>query len=422
MKHKILATTAFAAVFSAGALSASAQEIRIMCTSDGAECEVLDELTTRFEADHPGVDVVMDVVPYQAVLESLPVQLAAGTGPDLAMVTDLGGLNPYYLDLAPYVDRDYWESSFGDVLGWYRASPDDDGIYGLHMLLTITGAYINRTLFEQAGVEVPGPDASWDDWAEASRAVAEATDTTFPMAMDRSGHRIAGPAISYGAKIFDEDGEPILVDDAFTAYVQKFVDWHEDGTMARDVWAGQGGDSYRDAAQEFINGELVYYYSGSWQTGRFDEQIGDFFDWQVVGSPCGEGGCTGMPGGSGLVGFKQTKHPEIVAALMDYLAQQEIYAEFSGRTRNIPAHRAVASAGADYEGASEPAATALKTWGAQVGRVSPIAFAYQGYRNNRAMFNITVQRATQAVVGELTVEEAMERAEADLAAVLAETK
>ncbi|ASY66142.1 ABC transporter, substrate binding protein (plasmid) [Sinorhizobium sojae CCBAU 05684] len=422
MKQKILATTALAAVLYAGALSASAQEIRFMCSSDGAECEVLNELATRFEADRPGVDVIMDVVPYQAILESLPVQLAAGTGPDLATVTDLGGLNRYYLDLEPYVDRDYWEASFGDVLDWYRADPDDDGIYGLHILMTVTGAFINRTLFEQADVEVLGADASWQEWAEASRAVAQATGTTFPMAMDRSGHRIAGPAISYGAKIFDENGEPILVDDAFTGYVQKFVDWHEDGTMARDVWAGQGGGSYRDAAQEFINGELVYYYSGSWQTGRFDEQIADSFDWQVVGSPCGEGGCTGMPGGSGLVGFKQTKHPEIVAALMDYLAQERTYGEFSGRTRNIPAHRAVASAGVDYEGASKSAAAALKAWGAQVGRVSPIAFAYQGYRNNRAMFNITVQRVTQAIVGELTVGEAMERAKADLAAVLTETK
>lgn len=422
MKYRILRTAALATVFCSGAVTAGAQEIRFMCSSDGAECAVLDEMATRFEADHPGVDVVMDVVPYQAILESLPVQLAAGTGPDLATVTDLGGLNQYYLDLAPYVDRAYWEESFGDVLGWYRAGPDDDGIYGLHILMTVTGAFINRTLFEQAGVEVPGENATWDEWAEASRAVAEATGVTFPMAMDRSGHRIAGPAISYGAKIFDENGEPMLVDDAFTAYVQKFVDWHEDETMARDVWAGQGGSSYRDAAQEFINGELVYYYSGSWQTGRFDEQIGDFFDWQVVGSPCGEGGCSGMPGGSGLVGFAQTEHPEIVAELMDYLAREENYAEFSGRTKNIPAHRGVAETGAQYEDASALSAAALNAWSAQVGRVSPIAFAYQGHSDNRAMFNITVQRVTQAIVGEMSVEEAMERARTDLDAALAETQ
>lgn len=400
---------------------AQAQEIRFMCSSDGNECDAMMAVFERFEAENPGVDIVLDEVPYQAILESLPVQLAADSGPDLAKVTDLGGLHRYYLDLAPYVDTDYWEDSFGDTLNWYRGGPDDDGIYGLHSQLTITGAYVNATLFEQAGVEMPSPDASWEEWAEASREVAEITGTPFPMAMDRSGHRIAGPAISNGAMLFDENGEPILVDEGFADFVERFVEWHEDGTMARDVWAGSGGTSYQDAASEFINGQVVYYYSGSWQVNRFDDAIGDAFDWQVVGSPCGVGGCTGMPGGSGVVGFSQTEHPELVAQVIDYLASEENYDEITSVSRNIPAHLGVAEAGVEYTGASDAAGRALNSWAEQVPRISPIAFYYQGYPNNRAMFNITVQRVTQAIVGELTVEEAMERAVDDLQNVLEET-
>ncbi|WP_299808225.1 ABC transporter substrate-binding protein [uncultured Roseibium sp.] len=399
---------------------AAAQEIRFMC-NDEPFCKVLDDLFTGFEAENPGVDVVTDIVSYDVVLKNLPVQLAAGEGPDMARVTDLGGLNEYYIDLAPYVDRGYWEDSFGDTLDWYRVGADDDGIYGMHGDFTITGAYINKTLFDQAGVEIPSADADWDTWAQAATAVAEATGIEAAMAMDRSGHRIAGPAISYGARIFDENGEPILVDDAFQEYVQKFVDWNNDGVMLRDVWAGAGGGSYRDAGAEFINGTLAYLFSGSWQTLNFDQKIGDLFDWQVVGSPCGAGGCSGMPGGSGIVGFKHTKHPELVAKLIDYLAQQDVYAELTSRTRSVPAHYGVAAAGVDYQDVSAPAAAALNAWGAQVEKLSPIAFAYQGYKNNRAMFNITVQRVTQAVVGEYSVDEAMERARDDLATVLAET-
>ena len=420
MKRAILATTALAGLSLAG--TAGAQDIRFMCYSDGNECEVYDDVLTRFEAENEGVDVIVDVVPYQAILDNLPVQLAAGTGPDLAKVTDLGGLHDYYLDLAPHVDRAYWEDNFGGTLDWYRGGPEDEGIYGMHSQLTITGAFANATLFEEAGVEMPGEGATWADWAEASRAVAEATEADFPMAMDRSGHRIAGPAISYGASLFDADGEPILVDEGFEAYVQQFVDWHEDGTMARDVWAGAGGATYQDGAQEFINGELVYYYSGSWQTARMEEQVGDFFDWQVVGSPCGPEGdtCTGMPGGAGIVGFQQTEHPEIVAAVIDFLAQEDVYAEVAARTLNIPAHAGVAEAGVEYEGVSEPAAEALNAWAAQVPQISPVAFAYQGYANNRAMFGITVERVSQAIVGEMTVDQAMERARDDLAAAMAE--
>ena len=417
---KMLTTAMATAGFSLFAGGVAAQEITYMCYTDGNECEVARDIFARFEAENPGVTVTVDEVPYQAILDSLPVQLAAGTGPDMAKVTDLGGLSQYYLDLAPHVDPDYWASSFGGTLDWYRKSADDAGIYGLHSQLTITGAYVNKTLFEQAGIDIPGADATWDDWAEASRAVAEATGTDFPMAMDRSGHRIAGPAISYGAKLFDADGEGKLVDDGFTAYVQKFVDWHNDGTMARDVWAGAGGSSYQDAAQEFINGQLVYYYSGSWQVAKMEDNIGDAFDWVVVGSPCGTGGCSGMPGGAGIVGFEDTEHPELVAKAIDFLAQEENYAEMTAKTKNIPAHLGVADAGVEYTDATAGGANALNAWAAQVGKISPVAFQYQGYKNNRAMYNITVERVTQAIVGELSVEDAMTRAEQDLVTALAE--
>ena len=418
MTHlKLFGTTALALTLAAPAM---AQEIRFMCYSDGNECEVYDDVLSRFEAANPGVDVIVDVVPYQAILENLPVQLAAGTGPDIAKVTDLGGLNQYYLDLTPHIDTGYWDDSFGGTLGWYRVG-DRQGYYGLHSQLTITGAFANATLFELAGVAMPGPTATWDDWAAASRAVAEATGTPFPMAIDRSGHRVAGPAISYGAQYFDADGNGSFA--GFDAFAEAFVGWNNDGTFARDVWASQGGATYQDAAQEFINGQLVFYYSGSWQVGRMDSQVGDLFDWQVVGSPCGPAGaCSGMPGGAGIVGFEQTEHPEMVAAVIDYLAQEDIYAEVAARTRNLPAHLGVASKGVAFEGASPAAQAALNAFAADLPDVSPIAFAYQGYPMNRAMFGITVERLSQAIVGELSVADAAARMGDDLAAALAESK
>lgn len=399
--------------------TAGAQELRFMCYSDGNECEVYDDVLSRFEAENEGIDVIVDVVPYQAIVENLPVQLAAGTGPDLAKVTDLGGLNQYYLDLTPYIDTAYWDESFGGTLDWYRVG-DRQGYYGMHSQLTITGAFVNATLFEQAGVDMPADDASWEDWAAAAREVAEATDTPFPMAIDRSGHRVAGPAVSYGAMLNGPDG-PTLSDEGFAAFVEQFVEWHNDGTIARDVWAGQGGATYQDAAQEFVNGELVFYYSGSWQVSRMNDQIGDFFDWKVVGSPCGPAGaCSGMPGGAGIVGFEQTEHPEAVAAVIDFLAQEDIYAEVAARTRNLPSHLGVASAGVAFEDVTPAAQEALSAFAADLPDVAPAAFWYQGYAGNRAMYGITVERVSQAIVGELTVDEAVARMADDLAAAMAE--
>ncbi|MEO6015713.1 MAG: extracellular solute-binding protein, partial [Polaromonas sp.] len=231
-------------------IAASAADIRVMCYQDGNECDVTAALAKRFEAQHPGTKVTVDVVPFKTIVEQLPVQLSAGEGPDIARLTDLGGLSKYYLDISPYLkDRKYWDANFGATLPWLRPSASDKGIYGFMSQLTMTGPFVNKTLFEQAKVAMPGPKATWKERVEASRKVAKATQTTAAMAWDRSGHRFAGPAISYGAKIFDAKGN-LALDDGYKTTVRKFVDWHKDGTMLKDAWGGSGGSSYADTVGE----------------------------------------------------------------------------------------------------------------------------------------------------------------------------
>lgn len=390
-----------------------AGEIRVACYSDGNECEVTQDLAKRFEAQNPDVKVVIDKVPFKAIVEQLPVQLAAGEGPDIARVTELGGLSRYYLDITPYVkDPRYWETNFGETLKWMRPSPTDKGIYGMMTQLTVTGPFVNKTLFEQANVPLPGPTATWDDWAVATRKVAKATQVPFAMAFDRSGHRFAGPAISQGAKIFDAKGN-LVVDDGYKAFAKKFYDWNRDGTMPKEVWGGAGGSTYRDAFEEFANGRLVMYMSGSWQINRMDKQIGKNFDWTVVPNPCGPGACTGMPGGAAFVALKRTKNPKDVGRFLDFLASEPVYTEYMARTDNIPAHAAVAKKTLDYK-VSPLAKSALNAFSGQVATLSPIAYEIQGYKYNRALFNSTATRLGQAIAGEMSIDDALKRLQSDI--------
>lgn len=415
MKTRILLSgIAFAAM--TAAVPASAAELRFACYQDGVECDAWAEAFKEFEAANAGTTVVVDIVPYKSIVEGLPLQLASGEGPDLARVTDLGGLARYMLDVTPYVaDAAKIEEQYGRTLAWTRVnSPDDKGIYAIMDQQTATGPFINSTLFEQAGVAIPGEGATYADWAAAAKEVAEKTQTPYAVAMDRTGHRFAGPAISYGAKYFDADGNPITVDEGYRAFAEQFVAWNNDGTVAKEVWAGAGGATYQDAAKEFTNGSLVMYISGSWQIGRFGRDVGDAFDWQAVPAPCGPGGCTGIPGGAAIAAFKHTKAPEAVGKLLEFISDEDVQAKVLAKTKNIPANQALQVKGIDYENATDAEKAALTTFANALANFSPVAFQFQGYKNNRAIMNATVTRITQAIVGESTLDEALSRIDADV--------
>ncbi|MDE0609986.1 MAG: ABC transporter substrate-binding protein [Anaerolineaceae bacterium] len=398
-------------------------ELRMTWYTDGNEDEVMRDLLDRFEMEHSDIRVEMDNVSYQeGILGALPVQLAAGEGPDMARVTNLGGLAEYYLDLTPYLaDPDYWVESFGVGLGWLQL-PGDSNISGLPTQLTVTGPFINRTLFEQAGVAVPSDSSdqvTWEEWAAAANEVAEILDIPFPMAMDRSGHRFAGPAISMGAQYFDDEGHPLVAgDEGFRAMAELFVNWHLDGTMPLEIWAANTG--YAGANEEFGNSQVVFYMSGSWQIGQFSDQIGDAFDWAAVPNPCGPGGCTGLPGGAWVVAIGDTEHPEEVARVMEYLASEEIQEEFYARTLFIPGHQGLLSEGMEFETDLGQALGALDAFFASANALEQTAYDIQGYAFNFIVFNASRDRLTQAIVGELTLDEAIERIQEDVDEQLAE--
>jgi len=412
------------ALLAAAALAApaAAADLRVACYSDGNECEVTADLARRFMQANPGVRVSIDQVPYKSIQESLPVQLAAGNGPDIARVTDFGAISRYFLDMRPLLaDAAYWEANFGATLPWMRTGAGDNGIYGLPTQLTVTGPIVNATLFEQAGVPVPGPKATWDEWAAAAKAAAQATGTQAGMAMDRSGHRFAAGAIAYGAQYFGADGAPAVTDAGFRAFAERFVRWNKDGTVEREVWAAAGGGAYRDAFEEFAGGRIVVYVSGSWQVSRLQSSVGDGFDWVVAPPPCGPAACTAMPGGAAFVAFKTSKAPKEAARFLDYLASPPVYAEMTARTANIPAHAGLQASGVKYD-LPAPAQAALKAFTAAASGISPVAYRLQGYILNRPIFNATVARLSQAIVGELTLDQAYARIDQDVQSALAASK
>ena len=422
MTGKMVLPAALAAMLGGSAFAQEPVELRFMWYSDGNEGEVIADLVSRFEEENPDIRVVLDNVAYAVIRDQLPVQLEAGQGPDLARVTTLKDLAPHWLDLRGLVEEPaYWEENFGNYLDWMR--PDSsDIIPGYMTQLTVTGPFVNRTLFEQAGVELPGEGATWDEWAAAVNEVAADQGIPMPLAIDRSGHRFAGPAISMGAQFIADDGSPAIIDDGFKAMAERIAGWHEDGTMSPEIWGSVSGTTLRAANEEFANAQVVMYYSGSWQIGQFAETIGDAFDWAAVPNPCGPAACTGIPGGAGVVGIKYTEHPEEVARLMDWLASEPVLKEFYERTLFLPGHAGLTASGLEYQSDNPSVKESLDTFVRSVGQLAPLANRMPAWDWANIVYFATVSRLGQVVAGELSLEDAYRRIEEDVDQQIAEAQ
>ncbi len=420
MKKTVLAAVAAGLLTSTSAL---AGDVRIMWYSDGIEGEVMQNLLDRFMADNPDINVTLDNVAYKVIQEQLPIQLASGQGPDIARVTNIKELADNWLDMRPILsDPAYWDENFGSTMDWMR--PDgSDAITGFMTQLTLTGGFVNKTLFEQAGVEIPGDDATWDEWVDASAKVAESQQLAGAFVIDRSGHRISGPNISYGANYIGEDRLPAPVDDGTKAFVSKLVNWTAEGKMLKDTWVAAAGTTYRAGADEFINAQIPYYYSGSWQVANLSTKIGDAFDWVATGSPCGTAGCSGLKGGAALVAIKYTKNPDDVAKVMEYLSSAPVVKEFSERTLFLPAHKGVAEAGGlEWQTDDKNVGPTLDKFVAASGQVLPAANALPAWKWASAYYGALVTRVSQVMADALTLDEAWVKIDQDISDKVAEAQ
>lgn len=400
-----------------------AGDVRVMWYSDGVEGEVIKDLLGRFMKENPDVNVILDNVAYKVVQEQLPIQLEAGQGPDIARVTNLKTIAQHWLDLTPHIkDPAYWTANFGDQADWMR--PDGSkAITGFMTQITLTGGFANKTLFEQAGVPLPGEKATWDEWVEAAAKVQASQKLPAAFAIDRSGHRISGPNVSFGANYIAADGKPAPVDAGTKAFAERLVRWTAEKKHSKEVWVSASGSTYRAGADDFINGQIAYYYSGSWQVANLATKIGNNFDWVATGSPCGPVACSGLAGGAALVAIKYTKNPKDVGRVMDFLAREDIVKEFSERTLFLPAHKGVIAKGnLDFKSDNPAVKAALQKFVAASGQIHPNAAALPAWKWGTPYYGALVNRISQVMAGELKLEEAFARIDKDIADQVAQAK
>jgi alpha-1,4-digalacturonate transport system substrate-binding protein len=394
--------------------------LHFMYYQDAAEASIMAPLITKFELANPGIMVELDVVPYANITNQLPAQVQAGQAPDIARITNFGAFQGELLDLSKYLsDPSFMTSNFAaPVLAAMRAPGDTTGLYGFPDTLTVTGPFVNTTLFQQANVPLPGANATWQDWTDATTKVMKATKVKYAIGIDATGHRLASVIISDGGTLLTSDGKFTIDSQGFRDAVTMLKNWQDQGLTDKQIWTKSGNSCIND----FMSGDMVFCLSGSWQVGNVAKTVGTNFDWQVVPAPSGPGGSVGIAGGSAVVAFKSTKHPAEVAKFMEFLMQPENYSYFNANTLALPAETAVAKAGVEYNTDNPNVKAALNAFTAGVQNISDQGWALNPNPNAFAYYQNSVTRISQYLSGELTLDEMIQKLQSDIDTAIAQKK
>jgi alpha-1,4-digalacturonate transport system substrate-binding protein len=263
----------------------------------------------------------------------LPVKLKnAAQANDLPALARVGSLDPVWqdatVDLKSILD--------GSNIRRDLAAIDEDGkVLSLPTDITAVGLYVNKTLFDRAGVTYPtSPDNiwSWDEFVAKVKEVQQKTGTTYGMVMDRSSHRLKSLLYEFGSEYWQPDASGTFQTDPNTkAALEYFKGLNDDSFTPRSVWLTKA-----DPNALFKSGDVVAYYSGSWQIADFAENITDF-EWASVRLPQQPVRAAQYGNAASSVVFDGTGQEDAAVAFLKWMYEPDNYRELAEKSGMLPA-------------------------------------------------------------------------------------
>ena len=254
----------------------------------------------------------------------------AAQADDLPAIARVGAVDPVWRGAA----SDLTDITEGSGIRTELSDWDGDKVISLPSDITAVGLFINKTLFDEAGVAYPTSEDdiwTWDEYVAAVKEVQEATGTSYGMVMDKSSHRLKSLFYEFGSDYFqpDDAGNFTTNDDTKRA-LEFFNELNDDSFMPRSVWLSDA-----DGNALFKSGDVVSYVSGSWQIADFAVNITDF-EWASVHMPTEKERATNYGNAASIVVFDGPQQ-EAAHDFIEWLYEPENYTELSETSSFIPA-------------------------------------------------------------------------------------
>lgn len=331
-----LAATAVPALAACGGSSSTSPDapVQFMLSGDANQGGGYAAMAEKY-LEETGIQIEIVDVPY----DDLQTKVRnASKANDLPAIGRMPSIDPVWLDRT--VDLSEIAAEVKPIEGMY-ASDEEGKVPALPSDLTAVGMFLNKDLWDEAGVEYPTSFDdnvwTWDEFIDAANSVREATGIRFSLVMDRSSHRLNSFLYQNGSEglRLNEDLSEYEANDATVEALERFVAMNDDEVMPRSVWLTE-----EDPNAMFKTGQVAAYYSGSWQIADFIANIADF-EWVSVPMPAQPDQATNFGAAAQIVVFEGTGQEEQALEFVKWLYSPENYAEISRISGFLPATEGV---------------------------------------------------------------------------------
>ena len=322
--------------------------------TDAQQQEIQHQVVEEFNASQEEIQLILEVVPYDAARDTLSTQIAAGNGPDIVGPVGVGGSNGFYgqwLDLAPLIESSGYDTTqFNEALVKFYQT--EEGQVGLPFAVFPGGVYFQKEMFDEAGLNYPPttygepylwPDGTEEEWSfdaltKVAKILTVDANGDSVWVLDDAGKPVPGETfdkdniVQYGyvpqyqhpnsvgsfwgaASLVAEDGKTAQIPENFAAAWRWWWEgiWGDEPFIPSDavVQAPEFG-----AGNPFNSGKVAMGLTQMWYTCCVDA-AGEAWDLAVM--PTYNGVVNGRVDADTYRVWKGTKNPEAAFEVLTYL-------------------------------------------------------------------------------------------------------
>ena len=365
-----------------------------------------------FNKIYPNITVTLNVTPWNQYWTKLQTQAESDSLPDVFWMNGpnvtLYGANGMLEPIDALVDSGSIDTAnYPDSLN--QLYTVDGEQFGIPKDFDTVALWYNKALFDEAGVETPQDDWTWEDFHSAAKEISDALGDQGIYGVATG---LAGGQEGYYNTILQAGGEILSEDKTTSGYDSP------EAIEGLQFWADLVADGSSPTPQQlsdtepsvmFASGKAAMCWSGTWSVSQFlDSESKDDFD--VAPLPQGERRATVIHGLANVVAAS-SQNKEAAQALQTYLGGEEAQTTQAEMGAANPA----------FTGTQQAFVDSAPEWNLQVfeDAATEYAFPYPVSKNTQQWNELETNILQSAFSGETTVEAAAQDLAAQMNEILA---